>query len=208
MDRRETESMAARDHVEVDRSGAVPAEKPSAISHIENNYLMKVGVMVRDIESAVAHYSRLFGIEPPTIHKPDPERTVEHTETGYTWYRGQFVPGRVKIANLQMGPVTLELLETFDEPGPWNEFVKAHGQGIFFITFTVPGFERHINLLEENGMPMTHKGEYGSGRYAYFDTASQLGLILGLQEIGPPLDQPVMPKLDAAAAGTLKEAGV
>jgi len=207
LDRMETESMAPQDNVEANGSAA-PADKAPAISHIENNNLMKVGVMVRDIESAVAHYSRLFGIEPPAIHKPDPERAVEHTKAGYTWYRGQFVPGRVKIANLQMGPVTLELLETLDEPGPWNEFVQAHGQGIFFITFTVPGFERHINLLEAIGMPLTHKGEYGSGRYAYFYTESQLGLVLGLQEIGPPLDRPVMPKINVAEDETLKETGV
>ncbi|TBL69717.1 VOC family protein [Paenibacillus thalictri] len=163
------------------------------MEHIENCNLVKIGIVVDDIEQAAKRYAELFGIEPPTVRVPDPNREPQHTEAGYTWYRGKFVPGRVKLSNLRMGAVTVELLEACDEPGPWNEFKQRYGQGVHFITFTVPGFERHIDLMERMGYPLAHKGEYGKGRYSYFDTLAQLGVTLGLQELGEPLDTPVMP---------------
>ncbi|MEK3911384.1 VOC family protein [Paenibacillus sp. FSL H7-0331] len=164
------------------------------MEHIENHNLMKIGIVVDDIEEAARHYAELFGIEMPKIRVPDPDRVPQHTESGYTWYRGKFIRGQVKLANLQMGPVTVELLEAYDEPGPWNEFKQLQGQGVHFITFTVPGFEQHIDFVESKGYPLTHKGEYGSGRYSYFDTIAKLGVTLGLQELGKPLNTPVMPQ--------------
>jgi methylmalonyl-CoA/ethylmalonyl-CoA epimerase len=84
-----------------------------------------------------------------------------------------------------MGPVTLELLEPLDEPSPWSEFKEKHGQGVHFITFTINDFEQHIDFVENQGFPLIHKGEYGTGRYCYFDAEQVLGVTLGLQEIGP-----------------------
>jgi len=48
----------------------------------------------------------------------------------------------------------------------------------------VNGFERHIEFVESKGLPLIHKGEYGSGRYSYFDSEDVLGVVLGLQELG------------------------
>jgi methylmalonyl-CoA/ethylmalonyl-CoA epimerase len=96
--------------------------------------------------------------------------------------------GNRKFAALKMGAVELELLELYDEPSPWNEFKQKHGTGVHFITYTIDGFNSHIAFLENKGLPLTHKGEYGSGRYGYFDTEDTLGVTLGLQELGPKQD--------------------
>ncbi|TVY05465.1 VOC family protein [Paenibacillus cremeus] len=168
------------------------------MEHIENRNLVKIGIVVGDIEAAAKHYAELFGMEMPKIRIPDLNRVPEHKESGYTWYRGKFIPGRVKLANMQMGPVTVELLEAYDEPGPWNEYKVQYGQGVHFITFTISGFEQHIDFVESKGFPLTHKGEYGSGRYCYFDSIEKLGVTLGLQELGKPKDTPVMPKEERA----------
>ena len=164
------------------------------MEHIENRNLVKIGIVVEDIEAAARHYAELFGMDMPVIRVPDPAREPKHTDSSYTWYRGKFVPGRVKLANMQLGAVTVELLEACDEESPWNEFRREHAQGVHFITFNVPGFEQHIDFMESQGYPLIHKGEYGSGRYSYFDTIAKLGVTLGLQELGKPLDTPVMPK--------------
>jgi methylmalonyl-CoA/ethylmalonyl-CoA epimerase len=166
------------------------------MEHIDNRNLIKIGILVDDIEEAAKQYSMLFGMDMPAIRIPDLTRVPQHTESGYTWYRGKFIAGRVKLANMQMGPVTVELLEAYDEPGPWNEFKQQHAQGVHFITFTVAGFEQHIDFVESKGFPLAHKGEYGSGRYCYFDTIEKLGVTLGLQELGRPKDTPVMPEVE------------
>lgn len=158
------------------------------MDHIENHNLIKIGVVVEDIEQSVKAYCELFGLEQPVISIPDPHEEQEHTENSYTWYRGEYITARTKFANLQMGPVTLELMEPFDEPNPWNEFKQKHGPGVHFIAYTINGFQQHVDLLAAKGIPLVHKGEYGSGRYSYFDSEALLGVALGLQEMGPKQD--------------------
>lgn len=154
------------------------------MNHVDNNNLIKIGIVVDDIEAAAKKYCDLFGLDMPEIQIPSDEFTPDPTGETYTWFRGKNIPARTKFANLQMGPVTVELLEPFDETSAWNEFKEKYGAGVHFIAFTVNGFEKHIDLVEEKGMSLIHKGEYGSGRYGYFDSIAQLGVTLGLQEIG------------------------
>jgi methylmalonyl-CoA/ethylmalonyl-CoA epimerase len=155
------------------------------LNKIENNTLAKIGLVVKDIDVAAKNFSELFGIEMPNIILPSEEYTPDPTGETYTLFRGEHVPARVKIANLQMGPVTVELLEPIDEASPYTEFKEKHGQGVQFITFTINGFEQHIEFVEDKGIPLVHKGEYGAGRYCFFDAVPQLGVMLGLQELGP-----------------------
>lgn len=155
------------------------------MNSIENNRLVKIGLVVDDIEQAARNFSGLFGVEAPEIIMPPKEYTPDQTGETYTIFRGVHVPARVKLANLQMGPVTIELLEPLDEASPYTEFKKKHGQGVNFITFTVNGFDEHIDFIESQEIPLVHKGEYGSGRYCFFDSIPQLGVMLGLQELGP-----------------------
>jgi methylmalonyl-CoA/ethylmalonyl-CoA epimerase len=154
------------------------------LNKIENNTLAKIGLVVNDIHVAAKNFSELFGIEMPKIIVPPEEYTPDPTGETYTLFRGEHVPARVKIANLQMGPVTVELLEPIDEASPYTEFKEKHGQGVQFITFTINGFEQHIEFVENKGIPLVHKGEYGAGRYCFFDAVPQLGVMLGLQELG------------------------
>ena len=159
------------------------------MNKIENNNLMKIGLVVDDIYVAAKNFSELFGIEMPKIMLPSEDYTPDPTGETYTIFRGEHVPARVKIANLQMGPVTVELLEPLDEASPYTEFKQKHGQGVNFITFTVNGFEEHIDFLEGKDIPLVHKGEYGSGRYSFLDSVPQLGVMLGIQELGPKSDR-------------------
>jgi len=159
------------------------------VNHIQNANLTKIGLVVDNIEEAVNHYCRLFNLPLPEIQVPKLEEpSTEHTDDNYTWYRGEYRDTRTKFANLQLGPVTVELLEPLDEPSPWNEYKQKHGQGVHFIAFTINGFEQHIDFMQQQGAPLTHKGEYGSGRYSYFDSEKLLGVTLGLQELGPKQD--------------------
>lgn len=156
------------------------------MEHIENANLIKIGIVTDDIEETARRYCALFNLPMPQIQAPSlSDPSSEQTDDNYTWYRGSRRDTRTKFANLQMGPVTVELLEPLDEPSPWLEFKQKHGPGVHFIAFTVNGFEQHIDFMQGQGFDLIHKGEYGSGRYSYFDTEQALGVILGLQEIGP-----------------------
>ena len=148
---------------------------------ITNNELTKIVHVVGDIESAAARFSALFGTEKPkVVHTTPPDGSDPRV---FTWYRGRNITGRVKLANLKMGPVTVELIEPVDGESPWAEFHQNHGDGIFSLVFTVKDFDAHIERLEAEGMPIYHRGEYPGGRYAYFESKDQLGVTLCVQEI-------------------------
>lgn len=154
------------------------------MKQMDNNSLIKVGVVVGDIEATAKHYVELFGIEMPQINVPQGEHVPDSTGKTYTLFRGENVGARCKVANIQMGGVTLELLEPIDEPSPYKEFYDKHGNGVLFIGFTINGFEQHIDMLEQNNIPLYLKGEYGSGRYAFFEGLDKLGVNLAIQEMG------------------------
>jgi methylmalonyl-CoA/ethylmalonyl-CoA epimerase len=143
--------------------------------------LTKMVHVVHDIESAVERFATLFGMERPKVTTTTAPGGTDPRV--YTWYRGRNIAGLVKVASLQMGPVQLEFIQPVDAESPWAEFHQKHGDGIFSIVFTVDDFDLHIKRLEAEGMPIYHRGEYGTGRYAYFESEDQLGVTLCIQEI-------------------------
>lgn len=148
---------------------------------ITNNELTKIVHVVGNIDRALAKFSSLFGMEKPSVvatGAPDKDNPKV-----FTRFRGSDIAGRVKLANLKMGPVTVELIEPVDEESPWAEFYRDHGEGIFSLVFTVKDFDAHIERLAQEGMPIYHHGEYGTGRYAYFESRDQVGVTICVQEI-------------------------
>jgi methylmalonyl-CoA/ethylmalonyl-CoA epimerase len=146
--------------------------------------LTKMVHVVRDVDKAAASFTALFGLEPaPRVVTTTPPDGSDPRI--FTWFRGRNISGRVKLANLKMGPVTVELIEPVDAESPWAEFLRDHGEGIFSLVFTVTDFDAQIERLNASGMSIYHRGEYGSGRYAYFESRDQLGITLCIQEIGP-----------------------
>ena len=143
---------------------------------MQNNIMIQVGVIVRDIEKSVRNYAEIFGIDVPSISITD---TVDKAETEY---RGESTSARAKLAFMQMGGMQLELIEPDEHPSTWREFLDAHGEGIHHIAFGAKGMKETIAYLDNNGMPMVQKGEYTGGRYTYIDSSDKLGLIMELLE--------------------------
>lgn len=143
---------------------------------MQNNIMIQVGVIVRDIEKSAHNYAEVFGIEVPSVSITD---IVDKAETEY---RGESTPARAKLAFMQMGGMQLELIEPDEHPSTWREFLDAHGEGIHHIAFGVKGMKETIAFLDNNGMPMVQKGEYTGGRYTYIDSSDKLGLIMELLE--------------------------
>ncbi|MGA2973711.1 MAG: VOC family protein [Spirochaetia bacterium] len=150
------------------------------MQNIGNNRVAKIVLVVNDIEKKAEAFSLLFGIERPQVVSSSPPASGSRA---FTEMRGERIPGLVKLANIQMGPIGIELIEPLDGKSPWAEHLRTRGQGVFSVVWTVDGFEDHIELMKNRGMPLYHLGEYGSGRYAYFDTLSALGITLCLQNL-------------------------
>jgi methylmalonyl-CoA/ethylmalonyl-CoA epimerase len=92
-----------------------------------------VGVAVESIEKALPFYRRALGLE------------VSHTEI--------VAPQQVKVAFLQAGQSSIELLEPTGPDGAVAKFIKKRGPGIHHVAFSVKGIEGHMRRLADDEMP-------------------------------------------------------
>ena len=149
-----------------------------------SNHIVKIGIVVNDLEAAVKAYAKLFNIPEPEIHLPTTHVKVEGGREPGSIYRGQEVSGKCKTAMIPLEPIYIELIEALDEPSPWTEFKQKYGQGVHYMAFeAASGFSDVENLMAAQGMPIYHKTEKGKQRYGYFDTEDTLGITVEFKEI-------------------------
>ena len=101
---------------------------------MKSNLLKKIdhiGIVVSDLEEAVAAYSRGLGI--------DVERRAE-------------VPAiRLKIAILRVGELEIELLQYEDPDHPLVKSLNVRQAGLHHIGYAVEGFDEVLDSLRANG---------------------------------------------------------
>ena len=81
--------------------------------------------------------------------------------------------------------VRLELIEPDHEPSYWRECLDKNGPGFHHIAFFVEGVAQTSLMFEAEGMPLTMRGEWKGGRYAYHDASDKLNMVLELLEDDP-----------------------
>ena len=104
-------------------------------------------------------------------------------ELARTTYQGQPTEARVKQAFFDVGPnINIELIQPDEHPSTWRHDLDARGEGVHHIAFWVKGMDTVIARLDAAGMPMTQRGEWDTGRYAYIDALPQLKTVIELLE--------------------------
>jgi hypothetical protein len=147
-------------------------------------HMIKIGIVVRDVEKAAQAYADLFDIPVPVVKQPREWKQVPGEKTPGTVFRGKQGYDKIKTAQIKLEPIYIELIEPVDDFGPWHEFMEQHGPGVFFMATEAPsGFGDVEALMAAKGMPIFHKTEKGTQRYGYFDTAEKLGITLEFKEI-------------------------
>ena len=140
------------------------------------NHLIHIGVVVRDMEQAVARLTAL-GIGPFQTRVLPPE----NRET----FRGKpFVPAEhVTIRITRIGNVELELIQPTAGESPHREFLDARGEGIQHLGFLVDDLPAEIGRLTGAGSSVMLTSEFpGGGGVAYLD--------LGVADLVVELVQP------------------
>lgn len=141
-----------------------------------HNVITQIGILVQDIEKTSQAYADFFGIE-----KPEWSWTGTYEEAE-TQYKGEPSQARAKLAFIDMGSLTLELIEPDEHPSTWRDHLNEHGEGPHHIAFVVNGMKQIVSTMEGKGMSLVQKGEYPGGRYAYMDTFKDLKVMLELLE--------------------------
>ncbi|UCE13390.1 MAG: VOC family protein [Candidatus Heimdallarchaeota archaeon] len=144
---------------------------------LENQVIIQIGLVVENIERTADFYSKIFGIE-----KPDWFWT-ESYESAKTMYKDKPTQAIAKLMFFKFGQVELELIEPDEKPSTWREHLDKYGEGVHHIAFVVDNIEQKVKKLRDLGIPLSQKGEFEGGRYAYIDTFKELKVLLELLEL-------------------------
>jgi hypothetical protein len=148
------------------------------------NHIVKIGIVVKDIEQAVNYYAALFNIPVPEIHWPKEKKAEPGDKALSSVFRGKEELARCITANVKLEPIYIELIQPLEEPSPWTEFLQKKGPGVHYMAFEAPnGFSEVEEFMAKQNMPIYHKTEKGTQRYGYFETADKLGITVEFKEI-------------------------
>lgn len=92
-----------------------------------------IGIAVASIEEALPFYKKALGLE------------VSHRE--------EVVAQGVKVAFLQAGQSSIELLEPLGEEGAIAKFIKTRGPGLHHVAFLADSVSQEMRRLKKEGLP-------------------------------------------------------
>ncbi len=145
---------------------------------LDEDAVMQVCFVTNDLEKSAAWFADLTGKSAPIFGKaadPDEAEAV---------YMGQ--PARVncRLVVFQFGNIDVEILEPGPEKSAWRDLLEERGPGVHHIAFRTRNLTKRHAYLEGKGHRMLQRGEFdgGGGRYAYYDTAADLGALIELLE--------------------------
>ncbi len=127
--------------------------------------LSHVGIAVRSLQAQLPFYQDVLGLRLlATEEIPDQ---------------------RVRVAILQLGESTLELLEPTDEKSPVARFLERHGEGIHHLAYDVEGLDAQLRHVAGQGVRLIDRepraGAHGK-RIAFLHPASTGGVLTELCE--------------------------
>ena len=122
-----------------------------------------LGVAVENIDTALAFYRDVLGLEPGPPEEADGAR----------------------IVSLPFGPSQVELLEPLDPEGPIARFLARRGPGIHHVCYRVPDLERALAACRAAGYRLVDQApRVGAGghRIAFVHPKATAGILIELTE--------------------------
>lgn len=136
----------------------------------------QVAWVVRDIERAMAEFTRLFQVGPwlqLTLKLEDQEVHGERRALS------------ARLALTQLGAVQLELIEPLDDQSIYVEHLERHGEGLHHLGFLCEDAPARLEQLRAHGAEVLQAGRIGQMHYAYLTHPASGGAIIELIEATP-----------------------
>jgi methylmalonyl-CoA/ethylmalonyl-CoA epimerase len=158
--------------------------KMAEAEKIELKQVFQVSVVVKDIQKAMEHYWKIFGIGPWQIY------TFQPPDLTNTTLHGKPEPYTMRLATAQIGTVQWELIEPLDARSTYKEFLEQKGEGLHHVAVTVEDFDKTVAALEKQGMGILMSGTWHGTTYVYMDTEQALGTITEICKVPPGFEMP------------------
>ena len=132
-----------------------------------------LAVVVKDMDKALAFYSKAFGIKFEDVQQHDLPPDVI--------YKGKPSPFTMKVTFAQMGPVRLELVQVVKGKCIYTDFLTKYGEGIHHLGFEVEDLEKEVANAKSQGLEMICSLEMvGIMAFAHFDAIKSNGVRIEL----------------------------
>ena len=130
----------------------------------------QIGVVVEDLDRAIAFYQSAFGLGPFDIREVGAPNV---------WDRGQEKQIKARLGFATIGQVEIELIQILEGDSMHLEFLREHGEGLHHLGFFVKDFAAKLEQAEAMGLKVLQKDPFGQA-YAYLDTRQPGGIIFEL----------------------------
>ena len=132
-----------------------------------------LAVVVKDMDKALAFYSKAFGIKFEEVQQHDLPPDVI--------YKGKPSPYTMKVTFGKMGPVRLEMVQVVKGQCIYTDFIKKHGEGIHHLGFEVEDLDKEVANAKSQGLKLIcYLKMMGIMAFAHFDAAKTDGVRIEL----------------------------
>ena len=132
-----------------------------------------LAVVVKDMDKALAFYSKAFGIKFEEVQQHDLPPDVI--------YKGKPSPYTMKVTFGQMGPVRLEMVQVVKGKCIYTDFLTKYGEGIHHLGFEVEDLEKEVANAKSQGLEMIcYLKMVGIMAFAHFDATKTKGVRIEL----------------------------
>jgi methylmalonyl-CoA/ethylmalonyl-CoA epimerase len=121
--------------------------------------LWHVGIVVRDLDAAIADYERRYGL------------TVAHrlTLAGEGVLRGEQIAFETDLAFLSLGNTDIELVSPRPGPSPYARQLDEHGEGFHHLAFIVESIDEHLAQLGGEAEVVMESAAPNGVRFVYVE---------------------------------------
>ncbi len=137
--------------------------------------LSQIGIVVKDLEQAVAYYENTLGFGPFLRSGVDFNLVFEYIE-----YRGNRVETEFLMAFGTIGSLELELIQPVSGPSIYREFLDNGCEGFHHLCFDVDDLEERLARYRAMGIEALMEGRTRDSGFAYLDTEQAGGVIIEL----------------------------
>ena len=130
----------------------------------------QIGVVVEDVDRAIAFYESTFGLGPWDIREVGAPNV---------WDRGEEKQIKARLAFADFGQVEIELIQILEGDSLHLAFLREHGEGLHHLGFFVKDFAAKLEQAKAMGFEVLQVDPFGQA-YAYLDTRQPGGIIFEL----------------------------
>ncbi len=133
--------------------------------------IVKIAVVVPDVERAVAQYGTLLGVDGWSTGLVDSMEGLGAFSAG-----GAEVDLKASIAWVDLGGVGLELIQPLDKTSEFSRFLEENGPGVHHVALDVTDYEGACANLSERGATELLSADVLGTKVRLFRTVAVLGI--------------------------------